>query len=281
MRNYLLTKLEGYFAEILVIEGKLILSESFLKTKKDDIIKENRINKSIVSAITSYRDLSLIKEEINLFAPNYSYLITTDNLENEIKDVISQQCCFTISQAYEVFENFLIEIITKFLLHNQEKLKLLRFATEDIILIKETIRTLVKQNQRTNNKGLLSMVRKISPHFRKYESNNIYKVEITQWFDLVSMIRHTLVHNRQIISKQLLNYLNTQRANEMFERHFQRKKIGNNVCVFLEKNITSDILDWLNTFAHFIFTSLSMEANLPLSIRQYTPPPLNLSEFSL
>ena len=279
MRNYLLNILEDYFSEILAIEGKLILSESFLTTKKDDIIKEKRINKSIVSAITSYRDLSLIKADVNLFTPNYSYLITTDNLENEIKDVVSQHCCFAVSQAYEVFESFLIEILTEFLLNNQEKLKLIKFVSEDIIL-KETIRNMMKQNQRTNNKGLLSMIRKISPHFRKHESKNIYKVDMTQWFDLVSMIRHTLVHNRQIISPKLLAYLDTQKANAMFDRHFQRKKIGNNVCVFLEKNITSDILNWLNAFAYFIFGSLSLEAKLPLNVPQYIPPPLYWSRFS-
>lgn len=55
------------------------------------------------------------------------------------------------------------------------------------------------------------------------------------------MIRHTLVHNRQIISNKLLEYLDTTKANTMFERHFKRKKIGNNIYIFLEKNIASDI----------------------------------------
>jgi len=48
--NYLLKLLENYFAEILAIEGKLTLSESFLKTKKDEILKENRQNKRIVNS---------------------------------------------------------------------------------------------------------------------------------------------------------------------------------------------------------------------------------------
>jgi hypothetical protein len=122
MRNYLLTILENYFAEILAIEGKLTLSESFLKTKKDEILKEKRQNKQIVDAITSYRDLSLLNATSNLFTPKWSYSITTDNLENEINDVISQHCCFAVSQAYEVFESYLIEILTEYLLYNQVNL---------------------------------------------------------------------------------------------------------------------------------------------------------------
>ena len=53
MRNYLLKILDKYFEEILVIEGKLTVLESFLIAKKDDIIKENRPHKHVVSAITS------------------------------------------------------------------------------------------------------------------------------------------------------------------------------------------------------------------------------------
>jgi hypothetical protein len=142
---------------------------------------------------------------------------------------------------------------------------------------------MVKLKQKTNNKGLIAIVRKLSPHFRNHESNNIHRVQITQWFDLVSVIRHTLIHNRQIISQRLLMYLETNKANkasEMFDRHFKRKKIGDGVCIYLERNTASDVIDWLNTFAHFIFAGLSMEAKLSLEVPQYVPPPLNLSRFT-
>lgn len=278
--NYLLKILNSYFEEVLPIEGRLTVLESFLNAKRDDIIKENREHKSIVSAITSYRDLSLVQGGDNLFSPNFSYEMSVDTMPNEIKDIISQQSCFAVSQAYEVFESFLIELMTEYLLNNQSKLRLFKFTSSNIILLRETIREMVKKGQGVNNKGLLAMVRKVSPHFRTHEANNIHHVNISHWFDLVTMIRHTLVHNRQIISPRLLKYLEKQKANEMFDRHFQRKRVDNKVRIYLEKNTASDIIDWLNTFAHFIFVGLSKEANLSLSIPQYIPPPLHLSRFS-
>ena len=159
-------------------------------------------------------------------------------------------------------------------------MELLKFSNGNLILIRETIREMVKKRQGRNNKGLFAIIRKISSHFQIHESKNIHKVNISQWFDLVSMIRHTLVHNRQIISSGLLKYIEKQKANEMFEKHFQRKKIGNHVCIFLERNTATDIINWLNTFAHFIFVGLSKESNLALNIPQYNPPPRNLSRFS-
>jgi hypothetical protein len=281
MNNYLLKILESYYLEIAAIEGRLTTVESFIIAKRTDIINENRRDGSIVDLITSYRDISLVKANDNLFTPNFHYSLSLNNLEKETNDIISQHCCFAISQSYEVFESFLIEILTEYLLYNQEKLKIVKFIEEDIILIRQTIRDMVRGNQKSNNKGLLSMIRKLSSHFKMYESKNIYKVNISQWFDLVSMIRHVLVHNRQIVSNNLLNYLAKTKSNDMFERHFQRKKIGNNICIYLERTITIDIITWLNTFAHFIFKSLSIEANLPLQIPQYNPPPLKLYRYLL
>jgi len=160
-------------------------------------------------------------------------------------------------------------------LYNQNKLSLLKFSNGNLILLRDTIRSMVKKKQGSNNKGLLAIVRKVSPHFITYEANNIHEVNISQWFDLLTMIRHTLVHNRQIISQRLLDYIVKQKANEMFDRHFKRKKINNQICIYLDGNTASDVFSWLHTFAHFIFVGLSKEAKLSLHIPQYVSPPIN------
>jgi hypothetical protein len=49
MRNYLLKILDKYFEEILVIEGKLTVLESFLIAKKMTLLKRiDNINMSLV-----------------------------------------------------------------------------------------------------------------------------------------------------------------------------------------------------------------------------------------
>jgi hypothetical protein len=90
---------------------------------------------------------------------------------------------------------------------------------------------------------------------------------------MFSMIRHTLVHNRQIISNRLLNYLKEQRADEMFNQHFERKKIGNKVCIYLQKNNALDIIHWINTYSHLIFVAMCVEAKISSNVPQYVSPP--------
>ena len=174
----------------------------------------------------------------------------------------------------------MIELLTEYFLHNQDKLKTLGLTSGGIILIKETIRTMIKKQQKSNNKGLLSIVRKLSSYFRTHEASNMYHINISHWFDLISMIRHTLVHNRQIISNPLLKYLEKNKANLMFSEHFQMKKIGGNICIYLEQSKAYEIILRLNAFAYFIFKGLSIEARLSFETPDYIPQAWDESPFS-
>lgn len=274
MNNYLLPILETYFSEILVQESRMKISHSFLNTRRDEIEKENRRHRSLYSAITSYRDLTKLDGGDNLYCPNHHFEMTIDDAESHINNIVSQQCCFAIAQGYEAFERFLIEIVTEFLVVNQNRLSEVNMASGNILLLRDTVRGFVKNRQETNNKGLFSIVRKLSTHFGAFENNNIHSTNICQWFDLLAMVRHIIVHNHQIISVRFLKYLETRNAGKMFERHFRRKQIDGQIRVFLEPNMADDILNWLNSFAHFIFVSLSKEAGLSLYVSSYIPPPL-------
>jgi tetratricopeptide (TPR) repeat protein len=248
-------------------------SAAFLTVQKNNIVKENRENPHIVSSITSYRDLSQFQPLDNLYNPDFLYHLSLNNLNEEIENLISRECCFTVSHSYEVFETFLIKFLTDYLINNPIKLVELGLNEFFQDLKYEEIKKIIEQQNERNNKGRISLIRKISKHFNEYENNNIYKVNISHWFDLVSMVRHTLVHGRHVISKKMLAYLDknkANKANELFDRHFQRKIIDNKSCIFLHLHTTIDIISWLNTYAHFIFKSVSIEHNLSLNIQQYS-----------
>lgn len=250
------------------------ISHSFLNTRRDEIEKEDRRHRSLYSAITSYRDLTKLEGGDNLYCPNHHFEMTIDDAKDQINNIVSQQSCFAVAQGYEAFERYLIEVITEFLTVNQARLPAVKMASGNIILLRETLRNLVKKRQETNNKGLFSIIRKLSQHFGSFESNNIHSINICQWFDLLAMVRHSIVHNHQVVSGKFLKYLQTRKAEMMFDRHYRRKEIDGQIRIFLEPSMADDILNWLNSFAHFIFVSLSKEAGLSLYVSRYIPPPL-------
>jgi hypothetical protein len=271
MKNYLLPVLEDYYEEILSIESKLSVSKTLLEIGAEKLKEENQIDRAFFTAITSFRDISLIGAEENLYTPDYFYSVYFSTLNDEVSKIINERCCYAVSQSYEALENYLIEILSEYLFLNQEKILELKLIEIQTPLIRVEIREIIKRNQKLNNKGLIHILRKLSSHFREFELKNIYGVSITQWFDLISMIRHTLVHNRQVISPALLEYISEQKATAMFDQFFKRKQIGKNICVYIEMNTASDIINWLNTFAHFIFKSLSLSLRLSIAIEEYNP----------
>jgi hypothetical protein len=272
MNNYLLNSINLYFEEILVLEGRLHVVNSFLETQKKIILNENREYSHIVTSITSYRDISQFYPLENLYTPDFLYHLSLENLNDETENLVSRECCFITSQSYEVFETFLIRFLTDYFTNNTTKLIELGLLEKFTELTEQEIRKIVENQNERNNRGRISLIRKISQHFREHENKNIFKVHISHWFDLLSMVRHTLVHSRNVISKKMLGYLEKNKANksqDLFDKHFQRKTIDGKICIFLSLNKTLDIISWLNTYAHFIFKSVSLEYNLSLKIQQY------------
>ena len=93
------------------------------------------------------------------------------------------------------------------------------------------------------------------------------------------MVRHVLVHNRQVISKGFLEYLEKNKCNksiELFDRQFERKKIDGRICIYLTRDKANDIITWLNSFAHYIFKSISIDTGLPTDIPIFRPKAVSI-----
>jgi hypothetical protein len=276
MSNYLLPSITAYFEEICSLIGKLHLVSSSLEEHSKNLIEKDEIQGEIISSITTYRDLSQIPGTNNLYTPNFSYGITLNTLSKEVENLISRESCFTVAQAYEVFESYFLQILTDYFKHRTDKLTELNLLKVDLIS-ESDIKTFLKIAAGSNNKGLIKLAKKISDHFKKHENDNYFSVNIFRWFDLISMVRHTLVHNRQKVSKRFLTYLEENKSNrliELFDAQFERKKIDNIECIFLTTNRALDIITWLNSFAHLIFKSISIDSGLDFDIPKYIPPPL-------
>jgi hypothetical protein len=279
MENYLLGTLENYFDEINLINARLHLVTAGLNRFKDEMHEKKGEFAFSSSSITTFRDLSIPPAQNNLFAPNFSYDLELEKLNEEIELIISRESCLIVSQAYEVFESFFLEIIMEYFYHNQNQLTILKVEDLSKIFTKIEIRKLVKNSQDTNNRGLISIIRKISSYYEKYEANNCFDLNISHWFDLVSAVRHTIVHSRQKVTKGLLNYFEKHKNNKVdtiFSRNFEIKNVNEVQVIFLTSNQGTDIITWLNSYAHFIYKCLSGAGNLDIRVPLYSPLSSNL-----
>src|SRR5664279_2723788 len=101
MTNILLHSLNKYYKEMMSLEGKIFVLNGFVKNFRDDLQKRETIDRELMAAISTFRDLSKISKGDNLYDTGYSYSLRSSVLESEIEIILSKEYCLTLSQAYE------------------------------------------------------------------------------------------------------------------------------------------------------------------------------------
>jgi hypothetical protein len=264
MTNPLLNSLNKYYKEMMSLEGKIFVLNSFVKNFRDDLQKRESFDRELMAATSMFRDLSKITKGNNLYQTGYSYSLRTSVLESEIEIILSKEYCLTLSQAYEIFETYLANIFTELFFNTPDYLVELKLSETKLHLSKKLLKEFVKDKlgREKNNRKYINSLRKLSPHFVEFETKNIYKLNISSWFDLVSELRHNIIHSRQVISDKLLEFLKDNQRAKLFKEFFERRTTSDGLVIFLTSEKFTIVLDRLNEFAYFIFKSLSIDNNL-------------------
>jgi len=254
---------------MMALEGKIFVLNGFVKNFRDDLKKRETLDRELMGAISTFRDLSKITKGNNLYNTGYGYSLRTSVLESEIEIILSKEYCLTLSQAYEIFETYLADIFTELFFNFPEHLVALKLLETKLHLPRKSLKDFVKEKlgRQKNNRKYINSLRKLSPHFVEFDTKNIYKLNISAWFDLVSELRHNIIHNRQVVSDKLLEFLKDKERAKLFKEFFERKTTSDGVVIFLTSEKFNIVLDRLNEFAYFIFKSLSIDNNLDPTYR--------------
>jgi len=257
--NYLKEYIEAFFTEATAINANLDIISSFVIARSDQLQKQFPIQGyTLFSMASSYRDLSQLKGGINLYNTGNQYRLSTDNLQTEIPRLLSYVSCLTVSQVFEVFESFLKNILTECICQNIEFVELLKVPTTPNDF--NSVRRVIVQLQGTNNKGFIKCIRKISPFFKGHESKNIWKMNISNWFDFITTIRHIVIHSRQNVNAHFLDKVSNGALKKLFDKHFLLE--GN--LLILTPYQANAIINHLYEYVHLIYKGLSVDLDLNL-----------------
>ena len=263
--NYLTPILKDYFMEITSLEGVLLTVDSFINSIQDQ--NKSKPENCITQLISSYRDLSQLGAQNNLYETGFEYNYTISDLQNEAFLLSSRECCFTIAQAYEIFESFLKKIVFEMLRNNQEYTV---FVTRGDTLkptSNQDFKNLVDQLQRRdkNNKKFLWLFRKISTLYKTHEKENIWNYNFADWFDLISEIRHAIVHSRQHLTDKVQLSIGRNKNRKIFNRYFDAMKSEELGLIITHRLNAGELINLFNQFAFLIWKSISTECELELN----------------
>lgn len=261
--NYLKRHLESLFIECTSLDANLLVLESLVSSKSQDLEENFPFpNYELIGMITTYRDLSQLEGGNNLYNTQVGYSLNTKNLPTEVTRLLSYISCLTITQVFEVFESFLKNILSEIIYQNPPLTHELKLP--NIYNSFQEIRKDIFKIQGTSNKGFIKVLRKISPFFKKHESNNIWDKNMSHWFDLIARIRNLVVHSRLVISPEFEDYINEVHRKVLFTQHFTIYESNATKKIELTPYQAHSITHHLFEYAHLIYKSVSIDFNLDM-----------------
>jgi len=264
-------RINNYFEETTVYESDSLTIEGILKFYQQSIDFSKMPPPFINQNASYFRDLR-IKTGENLFYSGYDAELNVNNFELTISRLESRESLYIFSQIYEAFESFLKNILKSFYENNGERIN-------EVILLKQLLSesdgmsSMINKFQRKekNNKKLFWLLRKLSTTFKDNEKDNCYCVDYSIWFDLMSDIRHLVVHNRQQVSNIFKESLKENRKAKIFEQYFRIDDILGKSYIVTSRINLNNINMHFGSLALLIFKCLSIEAKLDEKYIKTTP----------
>jgi hypothetical protein len=238
-----------YMEEITFLNGELVIVKSTLKYYYKDFSEQDKYEEWIGS-ISPYRDIRI--KEGHFGVGDFSSSLNKKNLSRVFKRIESRESLFILSQCYETFESFLKRILVKYIESNPDKIELIpkyKYFYESSLSASEFINNLQRQGK--NNRILFWVIRKFSEDFGKIETDNFYKLKFNIWFDLISDIRHIIVHQRLRPDDKFVESLKENKKQDIFNASFFME----DNLIFSNSQIGSEIIK-LNSLAFLVLTCL-------------------------
>lgn len=185
--------------------------------------------------------------EIN-FHTGFRKITITEDYENEVKRVISQECCYAFAQSFEALEKFLKDCVFQ---KTPSRPKCLWFFR------KRNAKKLKRES--LSGDKLFKMIKQTGdPYFSNFSSNNNKKLKFKELWTILSECRHSITHSKSIVALNKIK--RTDYHFKIFKSLFLYSiKDENSVIIELDLKRLTDVLDTISEFAFQVFKSISQK----------------------
>lgn len=271
--NPIQSPLDDLFAGLNRLNGLLHLLKSQLDNLRkllNEIVDKGNLDLSSMLAGTSLaiRDLTEYpKNGWAVYYPSGKFVSQGEEYLQKIDVLVSRESAWTISQAYEAFETFLKDITAAFLHINSQyadtekltksnsKLKKLSLEPTDI----EYWKNFIRLNYRKNI-DLLKFLREIAPELKEAEKQNNYAIDLTEWYTVVTEVRHAATHSNMLIkSRKMLSW--SPGTHQLLTHFFPGKNTAGCYTLELSRKDAETSLRLFAEYAFAVFKCLSKLEN--------------------
>lgn len=264
MENPYVKYLKELFDKLVLNSGQVLHFQSHIK-EYGKRFQDSKSNLNFILGSTiAIRDLSIEQENedyYNLHPVETKYEIYLEDLEKFNDKLIKKNCAYFLAQSYEALEKFLNEIITQYILIKRP----LEFVSDNLnaeLTFDATKAELKKEKRGKNgNKYLLKILRKISAEYKNVERKNWKDINLIDWFDIYSEIRHAVTHKSQIIEKEIVENFSNKKK-ELFDNYFPCEETELGYLINIDHRQTSELINLTAEYGFLVFKTISKAENL-------------------
>lgn len=200
--------------------------------------------------------------------------ISREDYIDLINDISHHQIGYAISQCYEYFETFLYDILAAYV-----KIKNNTYTGDH-----SEMRASLKYELRSkNNTKAFAMLRKESKVYKRFEQSNTSKINLSDWYAVFSLARHSITHSASSIKREDYEKLSEAQL-VLFNKIFLTKADTDFVSIKPTYIAFRNVIKYSHSHALLIFKGLSDSIKLesfPIFVDGFPPEVLQqINEFA-
>ena len=192
------------------------------------------------------------------------FVIHHEDAEEAFADILEHINLFIVSQAYEAYETFLFDSVAY--LHYSEpatrtdKKRLEKWDKKNSHPSSlEDWRNYARGTYRgKNNRELLCWIRRLAPQVEKVETGNTLGMNLQDWFEAVSEVRHAVTHSNGLIKTENVGRLSSD-AQAVLRNQFSGIDTADGYHLHLDTKSAREALQVFHNYAYAIHKSLSLK----------------------
>ncbi|MDP3014097.1 MAG: hypothetical protein Q8M92_07650 [Candidatus Subteraquimicrobiales bacterium] len=172
--------------------------------------------------------------------------------------LVQREASWAVSQGYESFETFLYDIVATFLANNVDKAdsKKLGKARTPIDTLEDWKQFVRKSYRGKQNKEIFKYFRDLAPDLTKAEKHNNRQVDLSEWYSVVTEVRHAATHSNLVIKSVRITGWPKKRI-AILNKFFPGELEGTGYILHLNRKNAEETLRGFAEYAFIIFKCLS------------------------
>ena len=245
--------IEDLFSRILELRHISSLLSSELNDSIEKIETNDKINfiSGSFLIISDWTEPLDTKWEIN-YHTGISKITFKENYKDEVKKIISQECCYAFAQSFEALEKYLKDCVFLRMKLHHEFLEMIK---------KKYPNNHLRENLPGGDRLFDLIKMAFGENFISASRQTEQKIKFKEFWSILSEIRHCVVHSKSIINLSKVN--KSEYHKKIFNYFLILTEIDKqSILIELDYHKLDMLLKNISEFAFQIFKLLSIQENL-------------------